>query len=122
MKSAKAPAEDPAEKAARERDRRLAELARGQTVADEADDLTGDLREVYGLRRLGKAQPAPMATAAPRRTGSPTYVDGQKLGLQPDGSFTVGQRHGTAGSAKAPMKAQNLKGDMANLFFSVFRK
>jgi hypothetical protein len=63
MRSPKAPAEDPAAKAARERDRRLSDLARLDTVVDQADDLTDDLRKVYGLRRLGR----PGATAVPGR-------------------------------------------------------
>lgn len=62
MKS-KAPAEDPAARAARERDRRLSELARADTTMEQADGLTADLREVYGLRRLGR----PGAVAIPGR-------------------------------------------------------
>lgn len=66
MKSPKAPKEDPAAKAARERERRLSEIDQMATTQDQAADLTADLRDVYGLRKLrqpGRSTAAPAAIA-----------------------------------------------------------
>lgn len=58
------PKEDPQAKADRERDRRLATLDRRDSAQQEADDMTTDLRSVYGLSalsmfgRAGQKQPA----------------------------------------------------------------
>lgn len=46
------PKEDPQAKADRERDRRLAEIDRRDSAQQEADDMTTDLRSVYGLSAL----------------------------------------------------------------------
>lgn len=63
----KSPKEDPAEKAARERERRLSELDQNAATQDQAGGLTDELRSVYGLRSLslfgtaGKPAPKPVA-------------------------------------------------------------
>jgi hypothetical protein len=61
--------EDPAARAQRERERRLAELGGLETGMESADGLTEDLRKVYGLRRLGRpgaaATPGVQPAAAP---------------------------------------------------------
>lgn len=49
MKSNK---EDPADKAARLRERRITEVERQKTTEQSASGLTSDLRAVYGLRGL----------------------------------------------------------------------
>ena len=59
MKSPKAPKEDPKDKAARERERRLAERERARAVKDNAEDLTTDLTAVYGAPKGLPAMPAP---------------------------------------------------------------
>lgn len=67
MKSAK---EDPNDKAARERERRLAELDQNAAAQQNAGGLTTDLRSVYGLRSLslfgtGPGAPKPVSTPTP---------------------------------------------------------
>ena len=61
----KAPKEDPQDKAARLRERRISQMERDSATQRTAGDLTGDLRSVYGLRGLpltfGSA-PAPVVT------------------------------------------------------------
>lgn len=49
MKSPKAPKEDPEEKAARERERRLAEEEKARAAGTQAEDLTTDITAVYGV-------------------------------------------------------------------------
>lgn len=49
----KPPGESPEDKAARLRERRLAELDRNIASQRTSADMTGDLRAVYGLRGLG---------------------------------------------------------------------
>ena len=46
------PKEDPKDKAARERERRMTELDRARAAQKEAAGLTTDLRSVYGLRSM----------------------------------------------------------------------
>ena len=55
----KTPKEDPADKAARLRERRTAEVERSRTVQTQARDLTGDVRRIYGSRvsMFGLARP-----------------------------------------------------------------
>ena len=48
------PKEDPADKAARMRERRLSEIERTQSTEDSAGGLTSDLRAVYGMKGLKK--------------------------------------------------------------------
>ena len=48
------PKEDPKDKAARLRERRLTEIERTKTAESAAGSLTSDLRAIYGLRQLGK--------------------------------------------------------------------
>jgi hypothetical protein len=61
--------EDPAARAQRERERRLAELGGIENGMESADGLTEDLRKVYGLRRLGRpgaaSTPGVQPAAAP---------------------------------------------------------
>lgn len=46
------PKEDPADKAARERERRITDVERQKTGEQQAAGLTTDLRAVYGLRGM----------------------------------------------------------------------
>lgn len=59
----KTPKEDPQDKAARLRERRLSELEQDQAAQDTAKGLTTDIRAVYGLRALSlfgtPGRPAP---------------------------------------------------------------
>lgn len=65
----KTPSEDPADKAARLRERRLSELEQSQAVQDQAKNLQTDLGAVYGLRALSMfgtpGRPAPSVPVAP---------------------------------------------------------
>lgn len=65
------PKEDPADKAARLRERRITEVERQKTTEKTAGGLTSDLQAVYGLRGLSMfgvpGRPAP--AAAPRAPG-----------------------------------------------------
>ena len=60
------PKEDPQDKAARLRERRMATLERDRATQQTAGDLTADLRAVYGLRgiplKFGKFGTAPAST------------------------------------------------------------
>ncbi len=49
----KSPKEDPADKAARLRERRLSELDQARTAEQTASGLASDLRSVYGSRLAG---------------------------------------------------------------------
>jgi hypothetical protein len=46
--------EDPKDKAARLRERRITEVERSKTAESAAGSLTSDLRSIYGLRQIGK--------------------------------------------------------------------
>lgn len=59
----KSPKEDPNDKAARERERRLAELDQNAAAQKDAGGLTTDLRSVYGLRSLSLFGTGGIATA-----------------------------------------------------------
>lgn len=48
----KTPKEDPADKAARLRERRISELEQDQATQKQAAGLTSDIRSVYGLRAM----------------------------------------------------------------------
>lgn len=66
----KSPKEDPNDKAARERERRLAELDQNAAAQKDAGGLTTDLRSVYGLRSLslfgtGGIAPKPVVQKSP---------------------------------------------------------
>lgn len=79
----KAPKEDPADKAARLRERRLSALDQGRAAQEQAGQLTSDLRRIYGFRGLPlsglRPTVAPITTpVAPR----PTFI--------PDKSAYVG--------------------------------
>lgn len=50
----KSPKEDPADKAARLRERRLSELDQARTTEQTSAGLASDLRSVYGNRLVGK--------------------------------------------------------------------
>jgi len=67
------PKEDPADKAARLRERRVSELERAAAAQKQAAGLSSDLRAVYGLRSMslfgmpgtGSAKPARQMSFAP---------------------------------------------------------
>ena len=67
----KSPREDPADKAARLRERRLSELELTQTTEKQAGGLGNDLASVFGLRSIpmfgkaGKAAPASIPGSKP---------------------------------------------------------
>ncbi len=65
----KTPKEDPADKAARLRERRLSELEQDQAAQEQAKGLSSDIRAVYGLRALSMfgtpGRPAPSVPVAP---------------------------------------------------------
>lgn len=65
----KSPREDPADKAARERERRLSELDRNTAAQKNAGGLSTDLRSVYGLRSMSlfgtPGKPGPAAPTTP---------------------------------------------------------
>lgn len=46
------PRENPADKQARQRERRLSSMERSRATQDNAAGLTSDLRAVYGLRNI----------------------------------------------------------------------
>jgi len=46
------PKEDPKDKAARLRERRISELERTKSAQDQAEGLTSDLRAVYGMKGI----------------------------------------------------------------------
>lgn len=66
----KTPKEDPQDKAARLRERRISAMERDSATQRTAGDLTADLRSVYGLRGLplafgsGPGAPVPSAPSA----------------------------------------------------------
>ena len=72
----KTPKEDPKDKAARLRERRIAELERSASVRTEARGLTGDLRRTYGncVLMFGLVQPIGTAT---RPSATPASVIGK---------------------------------------------
>ena len=77
----KTPKEDPADKAARERERRLSELDRNAAAQKNAGGLSTDLRSVYGLRSMslfGTAGPTIGATPLPSPGLPPTLRAKQK--------------------------------------------
>lgn len=76
------PKEDPQAKADRERDRRLATLDRRDSAQQEADDMTTDLRSVYGLSALSMfgrsgTKPTPRP-AAPRPAANSMFNSGRR--------------------------------------------
>lgn len=46
------PKEDPKDKAARLRERRISEVERTQTAQEQASALSSDIRAVYGMRKM----------------------------------------------------------------------
>lgn len=69
------PKEDPEAKAQRERERRLAQIDKSRTAQDEAEDLTTDLRAVYGLsalRSYGQSAPRGTTTGKSNRSAAPS--------------------------------------------------
>lgn len=68
----KTPKEDPADKAARLRERRLAELDRSRTISQQASAETSDIRAVYGnqISMFGRT-PTAKPTAKPAVTVDP---------------------------------------------------
>ena len=75
--AAKTPKEDPKAKADRERERRLSTIERRRSAQDEADDMTSDLRSVYGLNALSMFGRAGARAAAPASTPRRTVVNNQ---------------------------------------------
>lgn len=78
----KAPKEDPADKAARLRERRLSGLDRNRAAQEQAGQLTSDLRAIYGFRGLplgglvpSVAPTTPAATRPGKPWGSNTFLD-----------------------------------------------
>lgn len=61
----KTPRENPDDKAARLRERRMSELERSRTVQTQARDLTGDVRRIYGNRVSMFGLVKPKGSAAP---------------------------------------------------------
>lgn len=59
------PKEDPADKKARLRERRLSELERAGATQDNASGLTADVRAIYGMQPKG----APSQPFKPMRSG-----------------------------------------------------
>jgi hypothetical protein len=66
------PKENPADAAARERERRQSELEQGQTAQEGAAALTSDLKAVYGLRKLRGQNYKPPVAAVGKPFGSIT--------------------------------------------------
>jgi hypothetical protein len=64
------PKEDPKDKAARERERRISEIERNTSTQQSASSLTTDLRAIYGMRGIPFMQGTAMAPAAAAR---PSY-------------------------------------------------
>lgn len=64
----KAPKEDPKDKAARMRERRISQLERNSATQMTASDLTSDLKSVYGLRGIPLMFGSAGVPAAPRPT------------------------------------------------------
>lgn len=78
----KSPKEDPNDKAARERERRLAELDQNAAAQQDAGGLTTDLRSVYGLRSLslfGTGPGAPKPVSTPKPNPKPIQVGAAQL-------------------------------------------
>lgn len=73
----KTPKEDPQDKAARERERRITEADRNVAAQKQAGGLSTDLRSVYGLRSMSLfGQAAPTGSITPR----PDPTKGPKVG------------------------------------------
>ena len=74
----KTPREDPNDKAARLRERRMSELERSRTVQTQARDLTGDVRRIYGNRvsMFGLSRPVAAAPRAPSLSVDPRVHGG----------------------------------------------
>lgn len=72
----KTPKEDPADKAARERERRISELEQSQATQEQAAGLTSDIGAVYGLRSLSlfsrKKPTTPYPPSVPTTPRAPT--------------------------------------------------
>ncbi len=64
MGKPKTPKEDPADRAARLRERRITELERGETAQETAAGLTSDIRAIYGSQP-GTAAGQPMRPLRP---------------------------------------------------------
>lgn len=73
----KTPKENPDDKAARLRERRMSELERSRTVQTQARDLTADVRRIYGSRvsMFGLTRPISGTAQRPvaRATDQPNY-------------------------------------------------
>jgi len=72
----KAPKEDPQDKAARLRERRISQMERDSATQRTAGDLTSDLRSVYGLRGLPLVFGSAPVSGAPGLTTRPKWPDG----------------------------------------------
>jgi hypothetical protein len=66
------PKEDPEDRKARLRERRLTDIERARALQENAADLTSELRAIYGLRKNIPATPAqPAMPAQGRRPTAP---------------------------------------------------
>jgi hypothetical protein len=92
--------EDPAARAQRERERRLAELGGLETGMESADGLTEDLRKVYGLRRLGRPGAAATPGVQPAAAPMPIVEQAQRETAMDRQQQTAAMKSG--GSSLAP--------------------
>jgi hypothetical protein len=60
------PKEDPKDKAARLRERRITGIERQQTAEESASSLTTDLRAIYGMKGLNRVRPSTPGMVSPR--------------------------------------------------------
>lgn len=60
------PKEDPKDKAARLRERRITNIERQQTAEESASSLTTDLRAIYGMKGLNRVLPSSPGMVSPR--------------------------------------------------------
>jgi hypothetical protein len=67
----KKPKEDPSDKKARLRERRLSEIERQQSSEGNAAGLAADLRSVYGMLPSGGAPSQPFSPSQPMRIRAP---------------------------------------------------
>lgn len=74
MGKPKTPREDPADKAARLRERRMTEMERGQTAMESAAGATTDLRSIYGSQPKGTGAGQPLRPLA-KKTPTESMVD-----------------------------------------------
>jgi hypothetical protein len=105
---AKTPKEDPADKAARERERRIADAERQDTTENQAAGLTSDLRAVYGLKGYRGASIFRTAAAVSGAGSRPTTQFGtQAIVGNPNSFSNQALARRTLPSFMRPLGAQN---------------